>query len=132
MSPTGHVLYACSPAGGTILGGSRVFGGEVYLQEAGPGGGQALGAYPWCFLSHFLLPVIHGMSTFPLPQAPATCHRVLPWSTGCRQNLRSHQVKESFPPLSRFSWGFWSFQQKVSNSAYSGGFHQKATCSSRC
>ena len=57
---------------------------------------QALGAYPWCFLSHFLLLVSHGMRTFPRPQAPATCHRVLPWSMGCRRNLRSHQVKESF------------------------------------
>lgn len=99
---------------------------------------QALGAYPWCFLSRFLLPVIRGMRTFPRPQAPATCHRVLPWSMGCRRNLRSHQVKESFPPLSHFSWGFWSFQQEVTNRAYSGGFHtcqpmasqQKATCSS--
>ena len=40
--------------------------------------GQALGAYPWCFLSHFLLPVIHGVNTFPLPQAPDTCQSVLP------------------------------------------------------
>lgn len=109
--PLAPVLYVWSQLVILLWEVLESLGGDIYLEEAGPCGQALRVIYPWCLLSHFLLPVSLEMSSSPLPQAPATGYNVFSLGHGpknCRWNPQKPPNKRNLYFLSLFLLGIFS------------------------